>query len=90
MIGYNCKGCWALGTACGTCERCIKTKPKKKHEDELMIVDPRNCKERPYPSHAGQFRDFHGFDAWIYNPWTKVIRDSRDIASDPTGLLIEA
>jgi hypothetical protein len=25
--GPTCRGCWALGTACGKCERCLATKP---------------------------------------------------------------
>lgn len=25
--GPVCKGDWALGTACGTCERCLQLKP---------------------------------------------------------------
>lgn len=28
MSGMECKGSWALGTACGTCERCLATKPQ--------------------------------------------------------------
>jgi hypothetical protein len=28
--GVTCRGCWALGTACGHCAKCIATKPPTK------------------------------------------------------------
>ena len=63
-----------------------------KKQYTLMKFDPRNAAPNPYPSHAGQFREYHGLDAWLYNPWTGIRRDSRDIASDVlgNGILVES
>jgi D-hexose-6-phosphate mutarotase len=37
---------------------------------------------------AVQWREYHGKVAWLYNPWTKVQRDARDIGDDTFGYLI--
>ena len=55
---------------------------------ELMKFDPQDGSEKPYPSHAGQYREWHGLTAWLINPWTGEKRDPRDIGSDVTGILI--
>jgi hypothetical protein len=55
----------------------------------LMKFDPANRKSQPYPSHAEQYRSWHGKVAWLYNPWTGDARDPRDIGSDVFGQLIE-
>jgi hypothetical protein len=57
-------------------------------QQQLMRYDPVCGTSMPYPSHAAQYRTFHGKVAWLYNPWTKARRDARDIGSDVTGLLI--
>ena len=57
-------------------------------QDELMKVDPRDGSEQPYPSNAKQFREYHGEDAWLYNPWTTNKRDTRDIGTDVLGVAI--
>lgn len=57
-------------------------------QDKLMKIDPAFGTERPYPSHAGQFRAYHGQLAWLWNPWTAMRRHPADIASDPFGILI--
>lgn len=54
-----------------------------------MRYDPVTRKEFPYPSHAKQYRKWHGRTAWLFNPWTGDNRDARDIGSDIEGLLIE-
>ena len=54
----------------------------------LMKFCPAFRTEKPYPSHADQYRKYHGNAAWIYDPWTGKRRDPRDIGSDPFGLLI--
>lgn len=56
--------------------------------DKMMLFDPRDCSDKPYPSHAQQFRDYHGMDAWLFNPWTGTKRHVSDIGTDPTGILI--
>lgn len=58
-------------------------------QNELMKYDPRTGEENPYPSHADQFRNWHGRDAWLINPWTGASRHYSDIGSDPTGTLID-
>lgn len=55
----------------------------------LMKFDPADGSERPYPSHAAQWRDWHGHGtAWLFNPWTGQRRDARDVGSDVVGHLI--
>ena len=58
--------------------------------DKLMKFDPAYGTERPYPSHAEQFRIHHGRLAWLFNPWTGDKRHPYDIGSDPFGNLITA
>jgi len=57
-------------------------------QNKLMIYDPAYRTPKPYPSHAAQYREWHGKIAWIYNPWTREMRNPLDIGSDVTGLLI--
>jgi hypothetical protein len=56
--------------------------------DKLMRFDPATGEERPYPSHAAQWREWHGVMAWLFNPWTGERRHASDVGSDPYGLLI--
>lgn len=56
-----------------------------KHQDILMIIDPAFGTEKPYPSHAKQWRCYHGKLAWLYNPWTGKARHPADIGADPFG-----
>lgn len=60
------------------------------NQDRLMRYCPATNKLQPYPSHAKQWREFHGNVAWVYNPWTGEHRDARDIGSDVFGQLIIA
>lgn len=60
----------------------------RKQQFSVVRYDPATCMPRPYPSHADQYRDWHGRVAWIYNPWTGDMRDPRDIGSDTLGHLI--
>lgn len=57
-------------------------------QDRLMRWDPANQGGSPYPSHAAQYRLFHGQVAWLFNPWTGNRRDARDIGTDTFGHLI--
>jgi len=60
-----------------------------KQQHTLMNFDPATMEEKPYPSHAEQWRDYHGHGtAWLYNPWTGKQRDARDVGSDTKGSLI--
>lgn len=65
---------------------------KELGQDATMRFSPVNGLKAPdwtlYPSHAAQFRAYHGPVAWLYNPWTGRPRDPRDIGTDPTGILI--
>ena len=54
----------------------------------LMKFDPATGEERPYPSHAAQWRNWHGVAAWLFDPWTGKRRDAYDVGSDVHGLLI--
>ena len=58
------------------------------HQNQRMDFDPACGTPKPYPSHAEQYRKYHGGVAWIYNPWTGAQRDPRDIGSDVHGLLV--
>lgn len=60
-----------------------------KQQHTLMKYDPATGEDKPYPSHAAQWRDWHGHaTAWLFNPWTGEKRDARNIGSDIGGLLI--
>ena len=54
----------------------------------LMKFDPATGEERPYPSHATQWRNWHGTAAWLFDPWTGKRRNAHDVGSDVHGLLI--
>ena len=57
-------------------------------QDTLMKFDPATGEERPYPSHATQWRNLHGTAAWLFDPWTGKRRNAYDVGSDVHGLLI--
>jgi hypothetical protein len=57
-------------------------------QEQLMKYSPDTGEERPYPSNAKQWREYHGRVAWLYNPWTGKQRDLLDIGSDVLGELI--
>lgn len=57
-------------------------------QSALMKFDPALGTERPYPSNAYQWRDYHGQMAWLYNPWTGKHRHPLDIGSDVMGVAI--
>lgn len=57
-------------------------------QEMLMKFDPATCKDNPYPSHAAQWREYHGKKAWLFNPWTGGQRDARDVGTDVFGILI--
>ena len=57
-------------------------------QDTLMKFDPATGEERPYPSHAAQWRNWHGVAAWLFDPWTGKRRNAYDVGSDVHGLLI--
>jgi len=57
-------------------------------QDTLMQYDPVTGEPRPYPSHAQQWREYHGNAAWLVDPWNGNARNAYDIGSDPFGLLI--
>jgi hypothetical protein len=58
------------------------------HQQRLMTYCPAKGTNEPYPSHAAQWREFHGQCAWLWNPWTVRLRDARDVGPDPFGHLI--
>lgn len=63
---------------------------EKHMQDTLMVYSPANSDDiMPYPSDAKQWREYHGKEAWLYNPWTGEPRDARDIGSDTFGHLIQ-
>ena len=57
-------------------------------QQELMRYCPCCGEPTPYPSHAKQWRDYHGATAWLFNPWSGSKRDPRDIGSDVMGHLV--
>ena len=58
-------------------------------QESLMLYDPATGQDRPYPSHAEQWRQWHGYaTAWLFNPWTGDRRNARDIGSDVLGRAI--
>jgi len=54
-----------------------------------MKYDPATGEQKPYPSHAEQWRHWHGHStAWLFNPWTGARRLAGDVGTDVVGLLI--
>lgn len=60
-----------------------------KSQYTIMKFDPCSGEQKPYPSHAWQYREYHGQDAWLFDPWTGKRRDSRDIGTDVLGNAIK-
>lgn len=55
----------------------------------LMLFDPADGSERPYPSQAEMWRQHHGLrTAWLFDPWRGNRRSAQDVGSDPLGHLI--
>ena len=59
-----------------------------KQQHTLMKFDPATGAEKPYPSHAEQWREWHGTEAWLFNPWTGATRLAGDVGTDVFGLLV--
>lgn len=60
-----------------------------RNQQELMLFDPATGEQKPYPSHAQQWREWHGKAmAWLFNPWTGARREAADVGSDQFGELI--
>lgn len=59
-------------------------------QETLMRFDPATGNVKPYPSHAGQWRKYHGGTAWLFNPWAGGRRNALDVGSDPFGMAIRA
>lgn len=57
----------------------------KTAQQALMKFDPATGQPEPYPSHAEQYRQYHGTRAWLCNPWTGTVRTAEDIGTDVTG-----
>lgn len=51
-----------------------------------MHFDPGTGAPNPYPSHAGQYRKYHGSKAWLFNPWTGAARDPVEVGNDVFGM----
>ena len=60
----------------------------KHQQHTLMTHDPGDGTERPYPSHADQYRDYYKVRAWLFNPWTGARRRAEDVGTDTFGHLI--
>lgn len=58
-------------------------------QDAVMLFDPVTKGDKPFPSHAMQYRYYHGMIPWNYNPWTGSSRYSDDIRVDPCGVNIK-
>lgn len=55
-------------------------------QETLMTHCPATGSEKPYPSHAKQWRKYHGPSAWLFNPWGGQRRNAMDVGSDPFGM----
>lgn len=60
------------------------------NKHKLMKFNPATGEPKPYPSHAEQWREWHGVQtAFLFNPWTGKQRDAYSVGSDPFGYLID-
>ena len=61
----------------------------RQQQHTLMKFDPATGEKKPYPSHADQWRGYHGaLTAWLFNPWTGIRRSAEEVGSDIVGDLI--
>ncbi|WDZ97961.1 hypothetical protein Herbaro_09325 [Herbaspirillum sp. WKF16] len=81
----DCKACGGSGHAG---DAAAKDVPEQ--VPALLKFDPKDGLADVYPSEARQYRIYHGLVAWLFNPFTGVRRDARDVGNDPFGLLIVA
>lgn len=62
--GYTCRGCWSLGTACGKCDKCMKTRPKYHYRKEEYLqplcIDEARCITN------GSFRCIWDYSLWPF------------------------
>lgn len=59
-------------------------------QQALMRFDPATGEGKPYPSHAEQWRKWHGYrTAWLFDPWTGARRSAGDVGTDTVGQLIQ-
>lgn len=59
-------------------------------QQALMKFDPATGEAKPYPSHADQWRNWHGYrTAWLFNPWTGDRRLAGDVGTDTLGQMIQ-
>ncbi len=58
------------------------------NQDRTMKFDPATGDAKPYPSHAGQWRNYHGAMAWLFDPWSGRRRNAHDVGMDCYGLLV--
>lgn len=59
-----------------------------KQQHTLMRYDPATGEPKPYPSHADQWRKYHGEEAWLFNPWSGTRRKASDVGGDVFGVLV--
>lgn len=87
-MGKLCAQCDALRAKITEMEQQAPIGTAHAMQDALMKFDPATGEERPYPSHATQWRNWHGIAAWLFDPWTGRRRNAYDVGSDVHGLLI--
>lgn len=79
----------AQGAVLGLAGNTTTEKQTMKQQHSLMKFDPATGDEKPYPSHADQWREWHGkTTAWLFNPWTGTRRLAGDVGDDTFGQLI--
>lgn len=56
------------------------------HNHTLLKYCPATGIPRPYPSHAGQWRQYKAKVAWLFNPFTGEPRTALEVGMDPYGI----
>lgn len=79
-----------LSDGLGVCPIDATTVGMQMQQQALMTFDPATGETKPYPSHAEQWREWHGYGtAWLFNPWTGGRRNAGDVGTDVLGRLIQ-
>jgi hypothetical protein len=76
------------GHALGTSYTAAEGGVMRSNQHTLMSHDPATGESKPFPSHAAQWRAYHGRSAWLFNPWTGRRRSPEDVGNDVFGFLI--